>query len=281
MWGLVVRPLPASFLYYLRCRLDGGEACKQVGSRDNDCGEHPDARKRVLRDIASMAASVVGSGNGWGAKVAAAEAKATRISTLEFLTATKRDGNLSPDGSLAGRFRVGERCVDKADLFIDDMTERSWAAEWIAALLAQEKVFVTPDVKDALWSALASLASAPPDERRLTGPAMLLQSNALRTALTAYMCGTGRHGCLRHSTSPRASSSAHATTATLDRVSRLLKQIDCAVPDGLDVHIVMHNYATHKTAKVRAWLAAARTITCTSRRHRRHGLIRSSAGSPN
>ena len=69
------------------------------------------------------------------------------------------------------------------------------------------------------------------------------------------MCGTGRHGCLRHSTSPRASSSAHATTATLDRVSRLLKQIDCAVPDGLDVHIVMDNYATHKTAKVRAWLA--------------------------
>lgn len=69
---------------------------------------------------------------------------------------------------------------------IDDMTERSWAAEWIAALLAHETVVVTPDVKDALWSALASLASAPPEERTLTGLAMLLQSNALRTALTAY-----------------------------------------------------------------------------------------------
>lgn len=69
---------------------------------------------------------------------------------------------------------------------IDDMTERSWAAEWISALLAHEKVVVTPDVKDALWSALASLASAPPEERTLTGLAMLLQSNALRTALTAY-----------------------------------------------------------------------------------------------
>lgn len=34
-----------------------------------------------------------------------------------------------------------------------------------------------------------------------------------------------------------------------------LKQIDRTVPDGLDVHIVMDNYATHKTAKVRAWLA--------------------------
>ncbi|MES2068081.1 MAG: conjugal transfer protein TrbE [Pseudomonadota bacterium] len=69
---------------------------------------------------------------------------------------------------------------------IDDQSERSWAAEWIAALLAHEKVIVTPEVKDAVWSALGSLASAPPEERTLTGLAMLLQSNALRTALTAY-----------------------------------------------------------------------------------------------
>ncbi len=69
---------------------------------------------------------------------------------------------------------------------IDDPTERSWAAEWIAALLAHEKVMVTPEVKDAVWSALGSLASAPPEERTLTGLTLLLQSNALRTALGAY-----------------------------------------------------------------------------------------------
>lgn len=69
---------------------------------------------------------------------------------------------------------------------IDEPAERAWAAEWIAALLAHEKVLVTPDVKDALWSALGSLASAPPEERTLTGLALLLQSNALRQALTAY-----------------------------------------------------------------------------------------------
>jgi transposase len=34
-----------------------------------------------------------------------------------------------------------------------------------------------------------------------------------------------------------------------------LKQIDAKVPDDLDVHIVMDNYATHKTAAIRAWLA--------------------------
>ncbi len=69
---------------------------------------------------------------------------------------------------------------------IDDATERSWAAEWIAALLAHEKVVVTPEVKDAVWSALGSLVSAPPEERTLTGLTLLLQSNALRTALGAY-----------------------------------------------------------------------------------------------
>ena len=34
-----------------------------------------------------------------------------------------------------------------------------------------------------------------------------------------------------------------------------LKQIDAQVPDGLDVHIIMDNYATHKTATIKAWLA--------------------------
>ncbi len=34
-----------------------------------------------------------------------------------------------------------------------------------------------------------------------------------------------------------------------------LKQIDADVPDELDVHIIMDNYATHKTHRVKNWLA--------------------------
>ena len=34
-----------------------------------------------------------------------------------------------------------------------------------------------------------------------------------------------------------------------------LKQIDNQVPEGLDVHIIMDNYATHKTGMIKAWLA--------------------------
>jgi len=69
---------------------------------------------------------------------------------------------------------------------IDDPPERSWAAEWVTSLLANERLAIDPEVKDTVWSALGSLASAPPEERTLTGLAMLLQSNALRQALAAY-----------------------------------------------------------------------------------------------
>src|SRR6185312_15505834 len=48
------------------------------------------------------------------------------------------------------------------------------------------RVDVTPEVKETVWSALNSLASAPIEERTLTGLAILLQSNALRTALGPY-----------------------------------------------------------------------------------------------
>jgi len=69
---------------------------------------------------------------------------------------------------------------------IDDETERSWAADWIAGLLDHEKVAVTPDIKEQVWAALNSLATAPQSERTLTGLSLLLQSNALRSALLPY-----------------------------------------------------------------------------------------------
>ena len=73
--------------------------------------------------------------------------------------------------------------------------ERAWAAEWVAAILAREKVPVTPEVKELLWAALGSLASAPVHERTLTGLTVLLQSQALKRALQPY-CLNGPWGRL-------------------------------------------------------------------------------------
>ncbi len=69
---------------------------------------------------------------------------------------------------------------------IDRADERAWAAEWIGALLAHENIAITPEVKDTLWSALSNLATAPVEERTLTGLSLLLQSSVLRQALSPY-----------------------------------------------------------------------------------------------
>jgi len=69
---------------------------------------------------------------------------------------------------------------------IDDPSERSWAADWLHSLLEHEGVALTPDIKETIWSALTNLASAPERERTLTGLSVLLQSNALKSALQGY-----------------------------------------------------------------------------------------------
>ncbi len=72
---------------------------------------------------------------------------------------------------------------------IGESAERNWAAEWLAAILGSEGVAVDPQVKEYIWSALGSLASAPVTERTLTGLAVLLQSQELKQALAPYCVG--------------------------------------------------------------------------------------------
>ncbi|MBG0809935.1 conjugal transfer protein TrbE [Methylosinus sp. H3A] len=78
---------------------------------------------------------------------------------------------------------------------INELAERAFASEWLAAILARENVAVTPEVKEHLWSALSSLASALIGERTLTGLSVLLQSKSLKRALQPYCLG-GPHGRL-------------------------------------------------------------------------------------
>lgn len=78
---------------------------------------------------------------------------------------------------------------------IDQIGERSRATDWIAEILRREQVAVTPELKDRIWSALGSLASAPVAERTLTGLSVLLQSKSLKNALRPYCVG-GAYGRL-------------------------------------------------------------------------------------
>ena len=78
---------------------------------------------------------------------------------------------------------------------IHDVPERAWAADWIVAILMHEGVAITPEVKEHVWTALTSLASAPVGERTITGLAVLLQSNDLKAAMRPYCVG-GPYGRL-------------------------------------------------------------------------------------
>ena len=78
---------------------------------------------------------------------------------------------------------------------IHDTPERAWAADWIVAMLIREGIVITPEVKEHLWSALTSLASAPVSQRTITGLSVLLQSQTLKRALQPYCVG-GPYGRL-------------------------------------------------------------------------------------
>jgi len=69
---------------------------------------------------------------------------------------------------------------------IDDDLEIAWALEWVIGLFESKGVDVTPDVENTVWSALQSLASAPEDQRTLTGLSALLQDGDLRLALKPF-----------------------------------------------------------------------------------------------
>lgn len=72
---------------------------------------------------------------------------------------------------------------------IDQESERTWALDWLLAILAREGVAVSPAVRAHVWSALGSLASAAQTERTITGVAALLASLDLKQALAPYCLG--------------------------------------------------------------------------------------------
>jgi type IV secretion system protein VirB4 len=69
---------------------------------------------------------------------------------------------------------------------VDRPEARAFALDWVSALLEQEGVAVDAAARDAVWTALESLAAAPETERTMTGLAVLIQSNALSQALMPY-----------------------------------------------------------------------------------------------
>ena len=82
---------------------------------------------------------------------------------------------------------------------IDNESERSWALEWLTEILTQEKIVVTPKIKNELWDALCNLSTSPLPQRTITGLVTLVQNKEIREALFLYTI-TGSYGNLLDAT---------------------------------------------------------------------------------
>ena len=78
---------------------------------------------------------------------------------------------------------------------IDTDAGASFAADWLAGLCSHEGVAMTPDLKARLWEGIQALATAPEAERTLTGLCLMLQDEALKSALHPFTL-EGPHGQL-------------------------------------------------------------------------------------
>ena len=83
--------------------------------------------------------------------------------------------------------------------------------------------------------------------------------------LTFGKPATGTHDYKRHGTTSLFAALDVATGKVIGQLKRrhrsaeflqFLKAIDAALPSDLDIHLIMDNYGTHKTDKVRAWFTA-------------------------
>jgi type IV secretion system protein VirB4 len=69
---------------------------------------------------------------------------------------------------------------------IEERDDQSWAAEWIAGLVARQNVAVTPHIKAQIWDAVVSLASRPKPQRTLTLFRAMVQDASVKAALDSF-----------------------------------------------------------------------------------------------
>jgi putative transposase len=117
---------------------------------------------------------------------------------------------------------------------------------------------------------IAGLYLNPPDNALVLCVDEKSQIQALDRSQPLLPLGLGyaegvTHDYVRHGTTTLFAALDIATGTVISRCRQrhrhqeflqFLREIDSSVPEHLDVHLVIDNYATHKHAKVRRWLAA-------------------------
>lgn len=78
---------------------------------------------------------------------------------------------------------------------IDSEHERAWAQDWIVDICVAEGLQMNPERKRSIWMALTSLATAPAEQRTMTGFNILVQDTEVKAALQPFT-HDGAHGHL-------------------------------------------------------------------------------------
>jgi type IV secretory pathway VirB4 component len=136
---------------------------------------------------------------------------------------------------------------------IDDERARRVYHQWLKDRFKEQGHVLTPEENNELWRAMSNLAILPVEQRTLTGLKLILQSRALREALTYYTVD-GPHGALLdadHDTLPRGRFQGFDLKNLLDKpdivpavISHLMHRIETCL-DGTPTVLVCDDFAKY------------------------------------
>ena len=169
----------------------------------------------------------------------------------------------------APRTRWSVRTMAAATGLSPDSVHRIWRANGIKPHVVKTfKVSNDPQFAEKFWDVIGLYLDPP--ERALvlccdeksqcqalerTQPGLSLRSGAARTRTHDYR----RHGTVTLFAALNYLDGKLITRTEAQHTHvewlRFLKQIDRETPPGMDLHLIVDNYCTHKDRRVRAWLA--------------------------
>jgi transposase len=161
------------------------------------------------------------------------------------------------------------RTMAKASGMSKDSVQRLWAANDIKPHLKRTfKLSNDPDFERKFWDVIG-LYLCPPDNAIVLCCDEKSQCQALERTQPGLPLGIGHiktatHDYVRHGTLTLFAALNYLQGKLITRIAQqhrhqewlgFLKKIDRETPKELEVHLIIDNYATHKHAEVKAWLA--------------------------
>jgi transposase len=168
-----------------------------------------------------------------------------------------------------GRRRWSVRTMAKAVGISHDSVRRIWKANDLKPHLTRTfKLSRDPDFEPKFWDVIG-LYLNPPDKALVLCCDEKSQCQALERTQPGLPLGAGHirtqtHDYYRHGTITLFAALNYLDGKIIARTEsrhthvewlRFLKQLDRETPTDLDLHLIVDNYATHKHANVKQWLA--------------------------